>query len=508
MNKKTIKITSEENKESIIQSLNNIRRECGDRELITTLTGICDSLSQQKASTFEACLDKDDSIVSIIEDIKKDIKNNSQDVVKLRVDIITSLIEERAKLCPRLMVGLTKQQIKNRKIAEKANFKRAKEREKRIKKGLSIASTYSEDELFDIIKLQAKQDCAKYRKEANELRERMINDKNDQDAKESFEIVELKYNGARQRLEMLNSELYRNTLVSEVKKFNNTQKELIAKRTVSDDEFDVMMNGFAKAKEKVAADIIKTKDAGKKFNQGTATNNSEPAQDEAAITKASPQVKVADNFRNSSLMQELGGMPDENEIALKGVLENIESIIAILKNSSVQFEKDKLKYDADIEDYEDKLLALKPEYENANASKSKSVADEIKSVNTFRVANIRNRDRIIRAKDQLNKQLEMAINLKGIKDIEAAKKRASEIMGQKFNFEDWAMFIKKYDKDENVRLDDLETIIDVSKSENINETSLPETDLPYHSDITKNEHLFDALWEEIEKRRKGGADEA
>ncbi len=504
MNKRLIKITSEVNKKAFIQLLNDMRRDCTDRNLIIALTNIGDSLAKQEASSFKSCLDRDDSIKTVLNDIKKDIKSDFYEAAKLHTDVVKDLVDERAKLCPRSLVGLSKQEIKRRKIAEKVNFKRAKEREKLIKKGLPVASTYTEDELFDFLKIQVKQDCAKYRAQADELRTRILQNKNDKDAVDSFKLIELKYNGACKRLNLLNNELYRTTLVGEVKLFTDTQKELIAKRTVSDDQFEVMMRDFAEAQQKADEDKKKVDAAGELFNHGTGAYAAGNAQSEAAFTSDSAQSEADYILHNSQLMQELGGMPNEQEEALKEVLENIEPTIVALKNSSDQFEKDKIKYDVEIERYEDQLWALRPEYAAANASKSKSVADRIKTINSLRLASIKNRDRVIRAKDQLNKQIEMAIGLKGIKDIEAAKKRASDIMGSKFSLENWAMFMKNYDKNENSLLDEIETTLDVANSENVNLTALPVSDVPYQSEISKDEHLFDALWDEIEKRRNEG----
>lgn len=499
MRKKQILITTQTNNKTTRQLLSEIRGTTFAANIIAGIDDVIDKLKKQAPSPFESCINTDAQISEVVENVRKAIESGTG-TEALHLRKLHVLVKQRDRLCPHMYDGLSKEEIKQRKIADKVNLALAKKRDKLIKKGKPIDSTYSDEERIKIKTEEVLAEIDGYKARSAELIKRLTKNPKDELAIREQKALDAKYIAALKRYALLNDEARRIGLVQQIQDYEREYKDLIGARTVSDDELDVLVQNHVAMLENAAAgsahldDIeVKLRGVGTSSTVGVATAG--VAASEVAAASAGYDISM------SPLVQDLGGMPDPKDEAIKSVLANIESTIAAMRSNSAQFDRDKQKYDEEIEVYEMQLRALKPKYEMADASQSKSVADEIKTINTQRIACIRNRDRVIRAKDQLNKQLEIAMGLKGIKDIEIAKKRASEMFGQQFDLESWAMFMKDYDKAENKALEDMEVYRDVANSESINQTSLFESAAQYESEVVKDEHQFDALWTELEVRR-------
>ena len=511
--KKKLEALNAQNKKDILAKIEILIQRTKDPAVAAKLNSAKNAILAQGATSSEEVAKLDKVILDILADLGKDLAAGNSAVVVKKLDNVLEKMETRAPYCTDNSQFLTKEDRKRAKNADNAGRKL----------GLNTPAAkaedlYSPEELLEFMLIEATERQEKMTAEMQALYTRLKANPNDPVATYRWNTLKIKMKENGDRITMLQSEGNRTVLVNSMQNLTAEQKQLIASRQISDEQFDVIMADYQKMVNQQMADAAHVQQATDMF-----LNTSTGA---AQATGASAQAAQPSILSDPDFIAMGGGaaktpsiLSDPDFIAMGGaaaapaagagnaatdaVFENIDRIVHELEKCELMY-SDKLDdVSADLKDMDKRLAQLLEKRKNATASECLVLDGEIDRLNAERV-NAKNAIKRYRQALAVNtEKLSLARSLSNQRDLNEINRRMQESTGGAFtNFEDYAMALREYTEKANADLESIGTVNAVANGVDVNMSTMTgrEADASGEFEV-KDEDKYRALEEELGIRK-------
>ncbi len=489
MKKQHIRTTNDVNRKEICDILQAIMSmDFNDRELLTELSDLNIQMKGLSSSESASVIDIDTKIKTVLNDVKKDVQSSSFGAAKAKLQKVKIFINDRGEYCKFNPDFMSKQQKKELKIRDKINAKRAKIIQKRLKRGQSCADLYTPEELLDNMLLQAIDELAKYQGELKVLHDKLIENQADIYASINWETTKTKIKSAKNKIDMLRTELNRETLLEAIKQMESYQKELIAKRQVSDAEFNVVINKYNSLQKAVQSEREAVVDVVVNFQKGNLINSNDDKHSHSSKESKSksasidPQIindssseygkeiVVCDIKTTSSIFDDpefkkLGSREDHSN---KELLKNITQITSTLNRGIDKYSEEIKEIDDERKDCAAELKLLLKRRGIASASECLTLDGEINVLKAKYENFVFSIKRRLQKRADLVNKSSLVDKIKDNSDLNVIDKKISELSNGTFSdLGSLAMDINKTIEEDNKALEESNIASTVASSVNI-----------------------------------------
>ncbi len=384
MNKKQKKINSE-NKATIIDMLSNMSSKCRNAEVVGTLSSLQQTLNEQMATDAKEVEAIDENIVAYLRNLQKDIVGGNFAAAQRQLEEVRKKVAERSGYC------LGQERKKRGFIAWLKRLFGVKPKE------IGEGALYDAEMLIGLMIDRAQDQFDKCKAEMTRVAAQLAKDTENASVINRWKNLKIQKKGFQDRLEMLLTESYRAALVKEMNNLTNEHKALIASRTCTDEQFDVIMANFNALQQQIAVDKQRNNKAENAFfNSGSAQTGIENDPDfiEAMGGKtAAPAYEVP---ATSAPSVGFGIENDPDFIALTGgkksagnksvksdekrwemLADEIDDIVRALERAEFKFEDATVMKDAELKDVRDELCALLKKRDSASAAECLTLDGQI-----------------------------------------------------------------------------------------------------------------------------------
>lgn len=259
MNKRPNKFALIEFKRENEDSLRVLSKEVKNVELAAKLIDLCKRLEKQSVGYSAEVEEINLSIRDIIGEIRQDNIKNAYIVMDARIGKIEGLLAERAVLCPGNSLTLTKadqkKERKKQRIIEKCNRVRAKLKSK----GLSTVSTYTDDELLDLLLRSCRDERVKISEKIQSVHDALLKDKNDQYNLMLWDKYTIQLKAVDSDIENYTNETLRKTAIEAMARMDLSFREMVVNRKVSNEKLALLRKEHLKVMNERGKDMGATK---------------------------------------------------------------------------------------------------------------------------------------------------------------------------------------------------------------------------------------------------------
>jgi hypothetical protein len=472
MNKKAVKLASEQNLKDIQNKLINICAQCKERQVREELNMLRAAIEKQCPAELAEALDGEQQVITILGDIAQDIAKGSYGSADLKIRKIAVLLSDRSALCPESGLTATKEDSKLQRKAAKANAKRLKQRAKRRKKGLEVDSTYTNEELLNMKLLQALDDYDKAELLVKDLHERLVENPDDKNALSQWKPAVAKMKTADKNRQIISDEILRQSNIDSMQAVQNTYKSILAMRTVSDPEVELMFKKYKETMEEEQESSKKTNEMYEALNGTSAAESAEVAatttvKEGSAVT--SEEQKIKNEIFNSAEFKALGSAKSDDEKQRTDIINNPDKYLAQIEQSIQKLDE----YISDVEAEHERSFAktreLLIQLKESDPSKSKRLQDKINESD----ATCSGLEHTLnRCTNKMSKLIENRNTLQSLKTDKELKKMSDSTLINNDTLSSLAMNVVNNIKSANKELEDAGTINAVIDSEEINTESM------------------------------------
>lgn len=381
MNKKQKNI-NDQNKQQIVDMLSNMLAQCRNADVASTLMTIQQRLGEQMATDSKEVEKVDEKIVERLTNLQKDVINGSFQAANLQLEKVQALVSERSTHC----LG-----SRRKKVGFFAWLFRRKNKAK------SENDLYDTNTLLDLMIARAQDQFDACKAEMAKVAGQLAKDQENASTVNRWKKLKIEKKGFQDRLTMLLSESYRAALVKEMENLTNEHKALLASRTCTDEQFDVIMANFNAVQQQVAADKQRNKTAENAFfNSGSTETSIYNDPDFIEATGGKTAAAAYDTPAASAPSVGFGIENDPDFIAIVGdkqpagkktvksdakrwemLADEIEDIIRELERAEFKFENAIDEKDAEMKVIRDDLCRLLKKRDAASASECLTLDGQI-----------------------------------------------------------------------------------------------------------------------------------
>lgn len=522
MKKKDIRDLNSQNKEEIMQKLIAMGVTCRENEITERLTKLRVALSAQNESDSDELFDIDEGIKTVLSDLSKDIASQASSTAMARLDKVSQLVADRAEYCPENALTKTKADEARAKRTEKARTKLKKRREKELarrkKRGLPVADLYTPEELLKNMLRAAIDEKIRLENEAKGYHDKLIANPNDQFALSMWKPTQIKITAAQKLIETYSNETERSALIMSVSMLDGKQKELLAGRSVSSADFELIMQKFNALEETRKQDQSATQAASAAFmgsaqagaaNESAASVGASFGASVGSSVGASAGVSAgafgqtnesaASSIFDDPAFRALGSAPTKEDQDLKAVYEQIDGIISTLQKGKESMSREIEKLDERRAECVERLKELLIQRKTADASQCIVLDGRIDELNATLQDVEFSINRFTQQRATLVEQQSLANKLKANKQIAQMDEQISALTGGKLsNLGSLAMSVSEAVERANDALEEAGTANMVAGSVEMNTHTMTGTSARMvDGEATKDEEKYSALESKI-----------
>lgn len=497
--KKKIELMNEQSKKDIQSKLETLIQHTNDPSVAAKLNSVTRILIEQGSSSEDSVFALDKLIKNLIDDLSKDILAGKATVVLAKLDKVLDNVTLRSTYC-----NQTSQHL----IA--ADARKQRRAEKLLKKTLKNTSVdeqalYTPEELLELMLAEAAEKKARLEDEQKTTHDLIVKNNRDAIALSNWEVLKIKIKEIDESIAMLSDARKRDVLATAFNRLTVEQKQLIASRQISDEQFNVLMSDFKKIKEVNAEQNAYIQQAEQLLFDSSA----------AVVTDANEAINNANQFDNMRInavlsdpvFVEMGNNAQdvEKNEALNDCYDEIDSIILALRKCELMYTNKLEDVNETLKEQDLQLKMLLQQRNNASASECLVMDGEIDRLNASRV-NMKNIIKKYRQALAINtEKMALANSVKNQAEIDKINKSMNEFAQGAFeNYEEIALSLRGYIEAANEELDKIGAVNAVADSAVVSMNTISGNDIEntYEAEI-KDEEKYKALEEELGIRKAG-----
>ena len=516
--KKKLEALNAQSKQELLSQIEVFIQQTKDPSVAARLNSAKNMLLEQGDSSSEEIPAIDRAIFSFLADIQKDLAAGNTGVAGKKLDKVIEQLRKRAPLCADNSAFRTKKDIKRDREAERTRKKMGIGRE-----AAAPETIYTPEELMEFMLMEAAEQLKRLEEEKVRLFNTLSRTPNDPVALSSWNVIKVKIKTKNDQIGMLSDERYRNIIVEGMQTLTAEQKQMIAKREIGDEQFDILMSDFKKMQEAREEDVSRTRTAaGVFFTEGATAQSASaaaaPAQPAifndpefiamgqasgaampAAAAPAQPAIFNDPEFlAMSGAAGAPASAPAAGNAATNAAMERIDDIVHELEKCELMYQDKVDELGADLKEMDMRLTQLLKKRAGASASECLSLDGEIDRLNAERVTAKNTLKRYAQALAINTEKLALARSLKGQRDLNEINRRMREATGGTFtNFEDYAMALRDYVEKSNAELEQIGTVNAVAGGVDIRTGTMTGRDADSADFDVKDEDKYRALEEEL-----------
>ena len=502
--KKKVKDANDATKNQVLNLIQSVISNCRDSNTAGMLNDLRRELESQGSCETEKGLAYLQQTVQVLNEANSYIVKREFAPAGNRIDKAKSILASRRTECT---AGgeLTKRDAASARKAEKILGKVKVDK---------IEESRADELKLDLSRAVAER--ARYEAELRSLHSRLTANPDDWEAQGLWDAAESQLDGVENRIRKIQNELGVETFRSAMQDILEQQKEFQGKRTISDDQYDVMREQYQQMEQNVAAEqeaYQRDKAMLKGANAGAATPfQSSRFQQMSGNAGAGAG---ANSFMNSSRFQQMsagsgaganagfgGGAAVNRGFGASGNRADHSRQLSEIKRAQAALENSQDAYNEKLDDANDELRTLNNQLKplllkrrDASPSDCMVLDGQIDQLNAKRNGVQHKIRRYRQALSELAEKMLLMDKFQTQKDLELTEAHLNQITGGQFqDFESIAMYLKEAVKKSNEQLEDIGAANAVADSEEINMNSYSGANAVY-SDTAggKDEDKYSAL---------------
>ena len=488
--KKKLEALNAQSKQELLSQIEVFIQQTKDPSVAARLNSAKNMLLEQGDSSSEEIPAIDRAIFSFLADIQKDLAAGNTGVAGKKLDKVIEQLRKRAPLCADNSAFRTKKDIKRDREAERTRKKMGIGRE-----AAAPETIYTPEELMEFMLMEAAEQLKRLEEEKVRLFNTLSRTPNDPVALSSWNVIKVKIKTKNDQIGMLSDERYRNIIVEGMQTLTAEQKQMIAKREIGDEQFDILMSDFKKMQEAREEDVSRTRTAaGVFFTEGATAQSAS-----AAAAPAQPAIFNDPEFlAMSGAAGAPASAPAAGNAATNAAMERIDDIVHELEKCELMYQDKVDELGSDLKEMDMRLTQLLKKRAGASASECLSLDGEIDRLNAERVTAKNTLKRYAQALAINTEKLALARSLKGQRDLNEINRRMRVATGGTFtNFEDYAMALRDYVEKSNAELEQIGTVNAVAGGVDIRTGTMTGRDADSADFDVKDEDKYRALEEEL-----------